>query len=270
MCAGWLLRWVNLILTTVYTRPINNLAGPNSSEEWLREELKTLHEILPPSIKKIDAYGPARVDTSRPIEETMKNLVKLQSEGLFGYIFLSETGAETLQRACTAYPGKVIANEVEYNPFTLDIEEQGILETAKKNDVAIFAYSPFSRGLLTGGLRSVDDLPANDMRRHLERFSKENFHKNLELADDIQALAKKSKQNISATQLTLAWALAQYGKIFPLAGSSAASRTKENSLGGHIQVEPEVITEYRAKVDAIAQQVVGNRYNQQIKHTLLK
>lgn len=200
----------------------------------------------------------------------MKNLVKLQSEGLFGYIFLSEVGAETLQRACTAYPGKVIANEVEYNPFTLDIEEKGILETAKKNDVAIFAYSPFSRGLLTGGLRSVDDLPENDFRRHIERFSKENFPKNLELADSIQALAKKSSHNLSASQLTLAWAMAQYGKIFPLAGSSSATRTKENSLGGHIKVEPELIKEYRAKVDDIARQVSGGRYNERVKGTLLR
>lgn len=200
----------------------------------------------------------------------MKNLVKLQSEGLFGHIFLSETGAETLQRACAAYPGKVIANEVEYNPFSLEIEELGILDVAKKNDVAIFGYSPFSRGILTGSLKSPDDIPKDDIRRHLDRNSPENFQKNLDLANSIQSLAKKSSQPISGTQLTLAWALAQYDKLLPLAGSSAPERTKENCQGGHIKVDPALIKEYRAKVDEVAQQVQGVRYNKQLSGTLLR
>lgn len=249
---------------------MNALHHPDSSEEALREELAILHEHLPPHVKKIDAYGPARVDTSRPIEETMKNLVKLQSEGLFSYIFLSEAGAETLQRACSAFPGKVIANEVEYNPFSLDIEELGVLDVAKKNDVAIWGYSPFSTGILTGQLRSIDQLEKNDFRRMLDRYSPENFHKNVELADNIGALAQKSSKKILPTQLTLAWALAQYEKMIPLTGSTNPKRNRENLEAGDVQVEPELIKEYRAKVDEVAKQVHGIRYNKQMQGSLLR
>ncbi|CAO1615389.1 unnamed protein product [Sympodiomycopsis kandeliae] len=251
-------------------RPINVFTQPDSSEEALREELGILHQHLPPSVKKIDAFGPARVDKKRPIEETMAALVKLQSEGLYDHIFLSEAGAETLERAAKAYPGSVIADEVEYNPFSLEIEQNGVLDVAKKNNIAILAYSPFARGFLTGGLRSLDQVAANDFRRHTERFQPGNFEKNLDLADEIQALAKQSSTNCSPTQLTLAWGLDQYAKLFPLAGSTSPERTKQNSEGGKHTVEPELLKAYRQKVDEIAKQVHGHRYNQKMEGTLLQ
>ncbi len=39
---------------------------------------------------------------------------------------------------------------MEYAPFTLDIEETGLLKAAKELGVAVVAYSPLGRGLLTG------------------------------------------------------------------------------------------------------------------------
>lgn len=46
------------------------------------------------------------------------------------------------------------------------------------------------------------------------RFSEENFPKNLKLVDRITELAKK--KNVTASQLTLAWLLAQGDDIFPV------------------------------------------------------
>lgn len=42
--------------------------------------------------------------------------------------------------------------QVEYSPFTLDIEDPNInvLKTARELGIVIVAYSPLGRGLLTG------------------------------------------------------------------------------------------------------------------------
>lgn len=57
-----------------------------------------------------------------------------------------------------------------YSPWSLDIEHNDVLATCKELGIPVIAYSPLGRGFLTGSLRKPDDIPENDMRRHLDRF----------------------------------------------------------------------------------------------------
>ena len=70
--------------------------------------------------------------------------------GKVKYIGLSEASADTMRRACAVHP--ISALQVEYSIFTLDIEDEkrAVLKTARELGVAIVAYSPLGRGLLTG------------------------------------------------------------------------------------------------------------------------
>jgi predicted oxidoreductase len=43
----------------------------------------------------------------------------------------------------------IIKFKVEYSPWTLDIETNGIMEACRELDVTIVAYSPLGRGFLT-------------------------------------------------------------------------------------------------------------------------
>ena len=49
------------------------------------------------------------------------------------------------------------------------------------------AYSPLGRGFLTGALKSPDDLAPDDWRRNNPRFQGDNFQKNLELVEELEA-----------------------------------------------------------------------------------
>ena len=66
------------------------------------------------------------------------------------YLGLSECSAATLRRAHAVHP--ISALQVEYSPFTLDIEDEkvGLMQAARELGVTIIAYSPLGRGLLTG------------------------------------------------------------------------------------------------------------------------
>lgn len=83
------------------------------------------------------------------------------------YIGLSECSVATLRRAHAVHP--ISAIQVEYSPFTLDIEKIGLLKTARELGVTVVAYSPLGRGLLTGQLSSVDGLEQSDWRRRNPR-----------------------------------------------------------------------------------------------------
>lgn len=85
------------------------------------------------------------------------------------YLGLSECSAATLRRAHAVHP--ISAVQVEYSPFTLDIEDEqvGLLKAARELGITIVAYSPLGRGLLTGQFKSPDDFEENDFRRAIPR-----------------------------------------------------------------------------------------------------
>jgi aryl-alcohol dehydrogenase-like predicted oxidoreductase len=140
----------------------------------------------------------------------METLRPFVESGQIKWLGLSECSAATLRRA-KAVPGvgeKLIAVQMEYSPFELTIETSGFVDVANELGVAVVAYSPLGRGLITGRYQSPEDLDADDVRRLLPRFSSENFPKNLELAAHFKALGVKYKATPS--QIALAWILAQH------------------------------------------------------------
>lgn len=87
-----------------------------------------------------------------PIEIVLETLRPFVEQGQIRWLGLSECSAATLRRA-KAVPGvgeKIVAVQMEYSPFDLEIEGNGLLETARELGVAVVAYSPLGRGLLTG------------------------------------------------------------------------------------------------------------------------
>lgn len=94
--------------------------------------------------------APRSPDPKTPIEVTVGAMAELVKAGKTKYIGLSECSASTIRRAHAVHP--IAAIQVEYSLFTLDIEspETDILRTARELGIAIVAYSPLGRGLLTG------------------------------------------------------------------------------------------------------------------------
>jgi aryl-alcohol dehydrogenase-like predicted oxidoreductase len=197
-----------------------------------------------------------RVDDKTPIEETVKAMVALKDEGKIKYLGLSEISSDTLRRAQKVH--KITAVQVEYSPFALDIESKQIdlLKTCRELGVAVVAYSPLSRGMLTGALKSPDDFEEGDFRSFAPRFSKENFPKNLKLVDQLTTIAKK--KNATPGQLTLAWLMAQGQDIFPIPGTTKLERLKENL--GAFNVSLSVNEEKEIRKDVEAADVGGERY----------
>jgi len=134
---------------------------PNGSLEFLRAGVDAILRDLGP-YKKLDLFEPARLDTHTGIERVMQSLRTLCLEGKFAHIGLSEVRGDTLRRACAVHP--VAAVEIEVNPLALSPganadNVRGVLEVASELGVAVVAYAPMGRGLLTGHIKSAADLP---------------------------------------------------------------------------------------------------------------
>lgn len=144
------------------------------------------------------------------------------------------------------------------SPFSLDIESDqiGLLKTARELGVAIVAYSPIGRGMLGGNIKGPQDFEEGDFRKFAPRFSEENFPKNLALVDKLNAIAKK--KNVTASQLTLAWELAQGDDFFPIPGTTNVNRVTENINSLKIKLTKEEEREIRQACESA--QVSGHRY----------
>ncbi|KAJ4174464.1 hypothetical protein NW754_004880 [Fusarium falciforme] len=205
----------------------------DSSPEYVRECIDRSLKRL--GVEHIDLYYMHRANEDVPIEKTVEAMKQLVEEGKVKYLGLSEVSSTTLRRAHAVHP--ISAVQVEYNPWTLDIEGPSgthLLKTCEELDVSVFAYSPLGRGILTGRYRSVDDFEEGDFRRNLTRFQGENFRKNLVIVDKFNELAKQKGH--TSSQLVLAWLLEQSPRVFVIPGTKKIKYLEENVGASRVTV----------------------------------
>jgi aryl-alcohol dehydrogenase-like predicted oxidoreductase len=182
-------------------------------------------------IDRIDLYYQHRVDPNTPIEETVGAMADLVKAGKVRYLGLSEAAPATIRRAAKIHP--IAALETEYSLWTRDPETE-ILPTCRELGISFVAYSPLGRGFLTGQIKSIDDLAADDWRRTNPRFQGENFQKNLDLVARIESMAKS--RSVKASQLALAWVLAKGEDIIPIPGTKQIKYLEENAAAASIKL----------------------------------
>ncbi len=182
-------------------------------------------------VDHIDLYYQHRVDQKVPIEDTVGALAELVAEGKVRYIGLSEAGADTIRRAHAVHP--ITALQTEYSLWTRDPEAR-MLHVLRELGIGLVAYSPLGRGMLTGAVRSIDNLADSDFRKSNPRFSTENFQHNLSSAEEVQSIAEEV--GCTPAQVSLAWLLAQGDDIAPIPGTKRVSRVEENVGADDIQL----------------------------------
>jgi len=195
--------------------------GVNGRPEYVREACEASLKRL--GVDAIDLYYQHRVDPQTPIEETVGAMGELVRAGKVRFLGLSEAAPATVRRAHAVHP--IAALQTEYSLWSRDPEDE-ILPTVRELGIGFVPYSPLGRGFLTGSIRSIDDLEPDDYRRNSPRFQGGNFAKNLELVEEIAALARE--KGCTPSQLALAWVLAQGEDIVPIPGTKHRRYLEEN------------------------------------------
>jgi aryl-alcohol dehydrogenase-like predicted oxidoreductase len=174
-------------------------------------------------LEVIDLYYLHRIDPEVPIEDTVGAMAKLVEAGKVRFLGLSEAGPKSLARACKVHP--ITALQTEYSLWARDVEEE-VLPACRDLGIGFVPYSPLGRGLLTGNVRSLDDLAPNDLRRRQPRFQPENIGRNLKLLEPLDTIAKQ--RGVSKAQVALAWLLAQGQDIVPIPGTKQQKWLEQN------------------------------------------
>ena len=232
-----------------------NLRGVNGKPEYVRQSCEASLRRL--GVETIDLYYQHRVDPNTPIEETVAAMAELVKAGKVRYLGLSEASPKTLRRAAKVHP--ITALQTEYSLWTRDPEGE-VLATCRELGIGFVAYSPLGRGFLTGQFRRFDDLPADDYRRHSPRFQGENFQKNLDLVRRVEEIARE--KGCTASQLALAWVMAQGNDLVPIPGTKRRKYLEENVASNSVKLSKE---DLRRIDDAFPPEAAaGERYPEQI------
>lgn len=253
--------------------------GPDGSPEGIRASVDTALAVLG-GFKTIDVFECSRVDPKVPIETSMQTLAELVAEGKIGGIGLSEVNANTIRKAHAIHP--IAAVEVELSLFTPDPLHNGVLQTCQECkltlwlqhladvwhsmetlsltssvivDIIVIAYSPISRGWLTGDLRKFEDLAEDDFRHRLPRFQEPAFSQNVKLVEAVQKLA--IRKNTTVAQIAISWVASQ-GAV-PIPGSVRVDRVRQNCET--VDLSEEDLKDLKIILDTFP--IVGERYGGQ-------
>lgn len=232
------------------------ITGTDSRPENVRAVAEASLKRL--GVEVIDLYYQHRVDPAVPIEETVGAMAELVREGKIKALGLSEAGAETIRRAHGVHP--ISAVQSEYSLWTRDPEENGVLETCRELGIGFVPFSPLGRGVLTGALKKLDGLSADDFRRSLPRFEAENFDANLALVALLEEMAKE--KGVAPAQLALAWVLAQGDFIVPIPGASKVPHLEQNVAAADVALTKEEATRLGELLSPA--RVAGGRYPQRM------
>ncbi len=198
-----------------------SVRGSNGKPEYVHSACDASLQRL--GVDIIDLYYQHRIDPDVPIEETVGAMAELVQAGKVRYIGLSEAAPETIRRAHKTHP--ITALQMEYSLWTRDAED-GLLSVCRDLGIGFVAYSPLSRGFLTGQIKRFEDFAEDDFRRIAPRFQGDNFKKNLALVKLIEEMAKE--KGCAPAQLALSWVLAQGDDIVPIPGTKRQTYLDEN------------------------------------------
>ena len=209
-------------------------------------------------VETIDLLYQHRVDPKVPIEEVAGAVSELVKAGKVKHFGLSEAGVNTIRKAHAVQP--VTAVQSEYSLWWRRPEEE-LLPVLEELGIGMVPYSPLGRGFLTGTMTAETVIPEGDVRGTFPRMQPEARRANQVLVNWLTTFA--AKREATASQIALAWLLAQKRWIVPIPGTTRLSRIEENNGAVNVNLTPEDLGEIDHALATF--EIVGNRYPEEIE-----
>lgn len=173
----------------------------------------------------IDLYQCHWPDPKTPIEDTMSELLKMQSEGKIRCMGVSNFDLDLLKKSLDIAP--VVSIQPHYSLLQRDIEKD-IIPFCKDNKISILAYGSLGSGILTGKYKKRPTFPRNDARSFFYPFYKEPYwNKAQELLKDMGNIAGKHGKPVS--HIAINWTRQQEGITSALVGAKNPLQAQTNS-----------------------------------------
>ena len=177
----------------------------------------------------VDLYYVHRREEAREIEEVAETMGRLVAKGKCKTIGFSEIAPSSLRRAHAVHP--VAAVQSEYSLGTRFVE-LGLVQACHDLGVALVAFSPVMRSMLTDRPLGEDVVPSLPFLSSNPRFVAPNYAANRAMTDRFRALA--ADMGMPAAALAIAWLLHKGEHILPIPGTRSVEHFGELVMGAHL------------------------------------
>lgn len=207
--------------------------GPNDRGLSRKHIFEQVHASLKRlNVDYIDLWQCHRYDTETPLEETLRAIDDLITQGKILYAGVSEWTAvqisDALHIADVKNLDRIISNQPQYSMLERYIEKD-ILPLCEREGVGQVVWSPLAQGVLTGKYKKGQPIPENSRANDpLAINMMKNFlsDENLDKVAQLEKVADEKGCTLPA--LALAWVLRQPNVASAIIGASNPKQIKEN------------------------------------------
>jgi len=193
----------------------------------------------------VDLYQCHRPDPETPVEETLRALDDLVSQGKALYVGVSEWSAEqidearAIQRELGLDP--LISNQPQYSMLWRAIEPE-VLPVCKRLGIGQVVWSPIAQGVLAGKYKPGEQPPADSRAADPDSSS----FMALLLSDEVLAAVQDLRPiaddlGITMAQLAIAWVLREPGVSSAIVGASRPEQVDENVAASGVELGADVL-----------------------------
>lgn len=195
----------------------------------------------------IDIYFCHRFDPTTPMEETLRALSDLVSQGKVLYYGVSEewgaarlTEAQRIIEKYGLYPMTVV--QPQYHMMDRYIEHE-IVEVCEKYGMGITPFSPLAQGLLTGKYKKGQPYPEGSRATHQADKQINNLltDENLDKVEKLTKIAEELGTNMSV--LALAWILRKQVISSVITGASRPQQLENNLAASGFKIPEDALQE---------------------------
>jgi aryl-alcohol dehydrogenase-like predicted oxidoreductase len=192
--------------------------------------------------KRLDALDPFPIDLHQihlnrggfsSVRAQMRAMARLVQAGKIRAVGVSNFTTRQMEIAhdeLAKFGIPLASNEVQINLLHRKIETNGMLNSARRLDVSLLAYSSQRQGILTGKYHADRSLiqGVHPLRRKVMGLTPEGLDRSQPLIDAMRDIAAEHQATVG--QVALAWLIDFYGgAVIPIAGASKPHHAEDSA-----------------------------------------
>jgi voltage-dependent potassium channel beta subunit len=231
--------------------------GPNDRGLSRKHVMEQCHASLKRlGVDYIDLYQCHRFDPSTPVDETLRAIDDLITQGKILYAGISEWTALQIASAVSFARehniDQIVSSQPQYSMLYRTIESE-VIPLCEREGIGQVVFSPLAQGVLSGKYRP-GQAPPNDSRAATEAGT---FMRRL-LGDEVLEAVEKLRPiaadlHLSLPQLALAWVLRQPNLSAAIIGASRPEQIDDNVAASGVKLDAATLQAIDDAVSAVAQ-----------------
>jgi aryl-alcohol dehydrogenase-like predicted oxidoreductase len=214
-----------------------------------------IHKQIDASLKRlrtdhVDLYQCHRYDEHTPLEETMRALTEVVSQGKARFIGFSEWTPPQIQAAIDMpNVARFTSSQPQYSLLWRKPEAE-VFPLCGRNGIGQIVWSPLAQGVLSGKYTPGQPPPKDSRAASPEMgvMFRDNLRSNVVLSSVAKLKPIAERLGLSTAQLALAWVLRLPAVSSAIIGASRPEQVTENAAASGVRLPDSVIREMEAVI----------------------